>query len=59
MVEEAVKDVLLKGGLLSAIISEVVSGIQVGQHLVESKAPPQDEDGPTQAQLHAHSKKAQ
>lgn len=37
MVEEAVKDVLLKGGLLSAIISEVVSGIGSGQQIMESK----------------------
>ena len=37
MVEEAVKDVLLKGGLLSAIISEVVSGISSGQQIMESK----------------------
>ena len=50
MVEEAVKDVLLKGGLLSAIISEVVSGVQSGQQLVESKAQPQNQNEPAQAQ---------
>tara|TARA_Y100000004_G_C8769846_1_gene350230 strand:- start:166 stop:603 length:438 start_codon:yes stop_codon:yes gene_type:complete len=54
MVEEAVKDVLLKGGLLSAIISEVVSGVQSGQQLVESKSqPPQNQNEPEQAQLQA------